>query len=479
MDRQYDFAALEALLKKRSFKALREALLELNEVDIAEFLGLLNGEEAVLAFRTLPKGVAADVFAELEPEMQQLIVAAATDAELAVIVEDLYVDDAVDMLEDMPANVVKRILKNATPEMRGLINQFLKYPEHSAGSIMTAEFTDLRPTMTVEQAIEHIRRTGEDRETVYTCYVVGPRRRLLGVVTVRSLLLARDSQLVSDVMEDGVISVATGTDQEEAVRLLQRYGFLSLPVVDAEGRLVGIVTVDDAVDVMEQEATEDFEKMAAMAPSEKPYLKTGVFSLARHRIVWLLVLMISGMITGGILGRYEAAIAAMPLLVTFIPMLTDTGGKGGKLSWKGVFSPCMLASLAALIVALTHLRFPVAVVESLDFIGDMSIPLALMLLGSILAALPLGQMLGSPRMWLLTALRLLAMPALLYVALTALEVDELLRNIAVVQMGLPVATNGVLLAMQYGGDTDSMAQGTFLTTVASLATIPLVASLIL
>ena len=329
MDRQYDFAALEALLKKRSFKALREALLELNEVDIAEFLGLLNGEEAVLAFRTLPKGMAADVFAELEPEMQQLIVAAATDAELAVIVEDLYVDDAVDMLEDMPANVVKRILKNATPEMRGLINQFLKYPEHSAGSIMTAEFTDLRPTMTVEQAIEHIRRTGEDRETVYTCYVVGPRRRLLGVVTVRSLLLARDSQLVSDVMEDGVISVATGTDQEEAVRLLQRYGFLSLPVVDAEGRLVGIVTVDDAVDVMEQEATEDFEKMAAMAPSEKPYLKTGVFSLARHRIVWLLVLMISGMITGGILGRYEAAIAAMPLLVTFIPMLTDTGGNAG------------------------------------------------------------------------------------------------------------------------------------------------------
>ena len=228
--------------------------------------------------------------------------------------------------------MVKRILKNATPEMRGLINQFLKYPEHSAGSIMTAEFTDLRPTMTVEQAIEHIRRTGEDRETVYTCYVVGPRRRLRGVVTVRSLLLARDSQLVSDVMEDGVISVATGTDQEEAVRLLQRYGFLSLPVVDAEGRLVGIVTVDDAVDVMEQEATEDFEKMAAMAPSEKPYLKTGVFSLARHRIVWLLVLMISGMITGGILGRYEAAIAAMPLLVTFIPMLTDTGGNAGSQS---------------------------------------------------------------------------------------------------------------------------------------------------
>ena len=182
MDRQYDFAALEALLKKRSFKALREALLELNEVDIAEFLGLLNGEEAVLAFRTLPKGVAADVFAELEPEMQQLIVAAATDAELAVIVEDLYVDDAVDMLEDMPANVVKRILKNATPEMRGLINQFLKYPEHSAGSIMTAEFTDLRPTMTVEQAIRRIRRIGIDKETIDICYVLDSGRKLIGTV---------------------------------------------------------------------------------------------------------------------------------------------------------------------------------------------------------------------------------------------------------------------------------------------------------
>ena len=329
MDRQYDFAALEALLKKRSFKALREALLELNEVDIAEFLGLLNGEEAVLAFRTLPKGMAADVFAELEPEMQQLIVAAATDAELAVIVEDLYVDDAVDMLEDMPANVVKRILKNATPEMRGLINQFLKYPEHSAGSIMTAEFTDLRPTMTVEQAIEHIRRTGEDRETVYTCYVVGPRRRLLGVVTVRSLLLARDSQLVSDVMEDGVISVATGTDQEEAVRLLQRYGFLSLPVVDAEGRLVGIVTVDDAVDVMEQEATEDFEKMAAMLPSDKPYLKAGIFATWRARLPWLMILMLSATFTGMILNHYESALAACLVLNSYIPMLSGTGGNSG------------------------------------------------------------------------------------------------------------------------------------------------------
>lgn len=332
MELHFNAAALEALLKNRSYKDLRDALAELNEVDIAEFLETLPPEEAVLAFRTLPKGPAAEVFAELEPETQQHIVTAATDAELAAILEDLFVDDAVDFLEDMPASVVKRILKNATPETRGLINQFLHYPPDSAGSIMTAEFTDLHPDMTVAEALSHIRRTGEDRETVYTCYVVGPRRRLLGVVTVRSLLLAKDEILVRDLMETDVISVPTTADQEEAVRLLGRYNFLSLPVVDGEGRLVGIVTVDDAVDVMEQEATEDFEKMAAMTPSERPYLKTGVFELAKHRILWLLVLMISGMLTGGILGHYEAAFAALPLLVTFIPMLTDTGGNAGSQS---------------------------------------------------------------------------------------------------------------------------------------------------
>lgn len=332
MELHFNAAVLEALLKNRSYKELRDALAELNEVDIAEFLETLPPEEAVLAFRTLPKGPAAEVFAELEPETQQHIVTAATDAELAAILEDLFVDDAVDFLEDMPASVVKRILKNATPETRGLINQFLHYPPDSAGSIMAAEFTDLHPDMTVGEALSHIRRTGEDRETVYTCYVVGPRRRLLGVVTVRSLLLAKDELLVRDLMETDVISVPTTADQEEAVRLLGRYNFLSLPVVDGEGRLVGIVTVDDAVDVMEQEATEDFEKMAAMTPSERPYLKTGVFELAKHRILWLLVLMISGMLTGGILGHYEAAFAALPMLVTFIPMLTDTGGNAGSQS---------------------------------------------------------------------------------------------------------------------------------------------------
>ncbi len=332
MNRIYNPAALRELLQNRSYKELREALADLNQVDLAEFLSGLDRESAVLVFRMLPKEAAADVFAELTAEAQQWIVHAASDAELAEIVNDLYVDDAVDMLEDMPANVVKRILRNADPENRRLINQFLQYPENSAGSIMTAEFTDLRPSMTVAEAIRHIRTTGEDRETIYTCYVVDPQRRLLGVASVRTLLLSADEKLVQDVMEDQVISVTTGTDQEEAARLLNHYDLLSLPVVDGENRLVGIVTVDDAMDVIDQEATEDFEKMAAMAPSEKPYLKTGVWELARHRIPWLLILMISGMLTGGILGHYEAAFASMPLLVTFIPMLTDTGGNAGSQS---------------------------------------------------------------------------------------------------------------------------------------------------
>ena len=320
------------LLIKKQYVKLREVTEEEQPADLAELLEELDENNRLVVFRLLKKEVATEAFAYMSDEARDDLVNAFSDVELVSAIEEMSLDDAADLLEDMPAGVVKRVLEKSSRETRESLNKLLNYPESSAGSLMTPEYVRLRMDMTVEQAFAAIRKQGENAETVYTCYVVGPRRRLLGVVTVRSLLLARDSQLVSDVMEDGVISVATGTDQEEAVRLLQRYGFLSLPVVDAEGRLVGIVTVDDAVDVMEQEATEDFEKMAAMAPSEKPYLKTGVFSLARHRIVWLLVLMISGMITGGILGRYEAAIAAMPLLVTFIPMLTDTGGNAGSQS---------------------------------------------------------------------------------------------------------------------------------------------------
>ena len=289
-------------------------------------------EKATVCFRTLPKELGAEVFSNLPTETQQVIIGSITDNELTEIVEDLFVDDAVDMLEELPANVVKRVLKNAKPETRQLINQFLNYPENSVGSIMTAEFIDLRKTMTVSDAIKRIRRTGEDCESIYTCYVMDNSRCLEGVVTVRELLLASDDDIIGSLMEPDVITALTTDDREEAVQRMMKYDFITMPVVDHENRLVGIVTVDDVMDVMEEEATEDFEKMAAMAPSEKPYLNTYVFGLAINRIVWILVLMISGMITGGILGRYEAAFAIMPMLVTFIPMLTDTGGNAGSQS---------------------------------------------------------------------------------------------------------------------------------------------------
>lgn len=329
---ELNFTRLIQMAEQRDYISLKKELETLQEVDVAQFLELLSGEKIVVVFRTLPKEMAAEVFANLQPETQEYIVTSITDQEIAVIIEDLFVDDAVDFLEELPANVVKRVLKNAGADTRAQINQFLNYPENSAGSIMTAEFTDLRKSMTVAQAIDHIRRTGEDRETIYTCYVIDDRRVLDGVVSVKSLLLADDNQLILDIMDTDIISVNTEDDREDVAQLFSKYGLLSLPVVDKENRLVGIVTVDDAVEVIEQEATEDFEKMAAMLPSERPYLKTSVFDLAKNRIVWLLVLMISAMITGGVLERYETAFAAMPLLVTFIPMLTDTGGNAGSQS---------------------------------------------------------------------------------------------------------------------------------------------------
>ena len=332
MEKEYDFELLNRYLEMRDYRSLKEALAKENEVDIADFMENLPQDKATVVFRTLPKELAAEVFSNLPPETQQIIIRSITDEELGAIVEDLFVDDAVDMLEELPANVVKRVLKNAQPETRNLINQFLNYPENSVGSIMTAEFIDLKKTMTVSDAINRIRRIGEDRESIYTCYVTDSRRCLEGVVTVKELLLSPDETVIDDLMERDVITARTTEDQEEAVQRMMRYDFISMPVVDHENRLVGIVTVDDVMDVMEEEATEDFEKMAAMAPSERPYLKTNVFELAKNRIVWLLVLMVSGMITGGILGKYEASFAALPLLVTFIPMLTDTGGNAGSQS---------------------------------------------------------------------------------------------------------------------------------------------------
>lgn len=332
MQENFNMEELLGLVDSRQFRKLKDILMELNEVDIAAFIEELDSEKTVVVFRMLPKELASDVFACLEVEKQEHIINSITDHELGAIVEDLFVDDAVDMLEELPANVVKRVLKNATADTRKLINQFLKYPENSAGSIMTAEYVGLKKAMTVEQAFAYIRKHGVDKETIYTCYVMDEKRRLEGVVTVKDLLMNPYETVIGEIMDTHVIKTVTTEDQEEVADSFQRYDLLSLPVVDQEDRLVGIVTVDDVVDVMEQEATEDFEKMAAMMPSEKPYLKTSVFQLAKNRIVWLLVLMVSSMITGGILARYEAAFAVIPLLVTFIPMLTDTGGNAGSQS---------------------------------------------------------------------------------------------------------------------------------------------------
>jgi magnesium transporter len=331
-DYQFDKDELLQLIEERKYASLREKLTHLNEVDVADFMEVLPNTQEMLVFGLLDKEVAADVFANLPIENQTELINSLDDHQLSTIIEDLSVDDAVDMIGELPANIVRRILRNAQPDTRKLINTFLRYPDHSAGSIMTAEFIDLKKELTVKEAIGRIREIGEDKETIYTCYVTDQQHRLEGIVTVKDLLLAHDEKLVEDLMEKDVISVHTTDDQEVAAQLFNKYDFLSLPVVDTENRLVGIVTVDDAVDVMEDEATEDIEKMAALSPSEKPYLKTSVIELARHRIVWLLVLMVSGMLTGLILDKYEAAFVAIPILVSFIPMLTDTGGNAGSQS---------------------------------------------------------------------------------------------------------------------------------------------------
>ena len=327
-----DLERLLMLADEKKYRQLKEELLEYNEVDIAALIEELDSERTVVVFRMLPKEVATDVFAELPVETQTHIINSITDQEISEIVEDLFLDDAVDMMEELPATVVKRVLKNTRPETRNLINQFLNYPENSAGSIMTAEYIGLKKNMTVEQSFAYIRKNGIDSETIYTCYVMDDKRHLEGVVTVKDLLMNPYETRIEDIMDDHVIRAVTTDDQEKAAETLGKYGLLSLPVVDSEDRLVGIITVDDVMEVIEEEATEDFEKMAAMLPSEKPYLKTSVLQLAKNRIPWLLILMISSMVTGHILAKYEAAFAVIPLLVTFIPMLMDTGGNAGSQS---------------------------------------------------------------------------------------------------------------------------------------------------
>ena len=324
--------ALLKMLEEKKYLTLREMLSTMNPSDVAGLFADLEDVKIPLVFRLLPKELAAETFVEMEPDAQELLIRSFSDNELKQIVDELYVDDAADLVEEMPANVVKRILKQADPEMRKSINQILRYPENSAGSLMTTEYVALRPQMTVEEAILRIRRQGVDKETIYTCYVT-EGRKLIGLVTVKDLLLADDDETqVQDIMLTNLISVTTHTDQEEVVRMFDKYNFLALPVVDGENRLVGIVTFDDAMDVMVDEVTEDMELMGGMLPSEKTYMRSSVFELFKNRIPWLMLLMVSATFTGLIITAFEGALAAQVALTAFIPMLMGTGGNSGSQS---------------------------------------------------------------------------------------------------------------------------------------------------
>ena len=316
----------------QEYTSLREMLQNTNPVDMAETLESLDDQEAVKLFRMLPKDTAVDVFAHLPRDIQQGIINAIQDYEISGIIDDLFLDDAVDFIEEMPAGVVKRVLSNLPAEKRDIINTFLNYPQDSAGSIMTIEYVDLKEYFTVAETFERIRREGVDKETIYTCYVIDAERRLLGAVTVKALLLASPDRRIGDIMKRDIQFATTGDDVESLANEFRKYGLLAMPIVDNEQRLVGIVTVDDVLEVQEEEATEDFEIMAAMRPSGEPYLKTGIWTLARNRLPWLIILMLTATITGIILHSYEDALLVIPILITFIPMLMDTGGSGGSQS---------------------------------------------------------------------------------------------------------------------------------------------------
>lgn len=320
---------LMSLIENKKFASLRDEMKTMHAADIAAVLEECKKEQAPLIFRLLPKELAAETFAQMDEDRQALLIQSFSDSELKEVVDELYVDDAVDLVEEMPANVVKRILRQADPEKRKLINEILKYPEDSAGSIMTTEYVRLRPDMTVNEAINSIRKTGIDKETINTCYVTDKNRKLLGIVTIRALLLASENAVVQDIMTEEAISALTTEDREKVSLDFVKYDFSAMPVVDEENRLVGIVTIDDVVDVLQEETTEDIEKMGAIMPLEKPYLKTGVLEIFKSRIPWLFILMISAAFTGMIITKFENALSAQIALVASIPMLMGTGGNCG------------------------------------------------------------------------------------------------------------------------------------------------------
>lgn len=330
--RERRIAELETMLSQRRLKQLQEELEDTDEFEVAEFLTTLEQHQMTKVFRMLSKEKGAEVFAELEAPEQEYIINSMTDAELGGIIEEMYVDDAVDLMEELPANVVKRVMRTATPETRSLINQYLKYPDNSAGSIMTAEFIDLKKYMSVRESFARIRRIGADKETIYTCFVTSGDRKLEGIVTVKDLIMADEDEVIENIMDDAVIFASTTDDQEEVSGIFADYDLIAIPVVDRERRLVGIVTVDDVMDVMIEETTEDMELMAGITPSEKTYLRSNSLELFRHRIPWLMLLMVSATFTAMIINSFESALAAQVALTAFIPMLMDTGGNSGSQS---------------------------------------------------------------------------------------------------------------------------------------------------
>ena len=336
---------IKVLLDDKKFSTLRDILVTMKPYDIAAIFENLQDEKMPILFRILPKELAAETFVEMDDETQEFLIHGFSDSELKEVVDELFVDDAVDLIEEMPANVVKRILRQADKDMRKQINELLKYPEDSAGSIMTTEFIVLRPDMTAEMAIKRIRRTGVDKETIYTCYVTDANNKLIGITTVKDLLLAEDDELVKSIMEENVISVTTLADQEQVAEMFSNYNFLALPVVDNENRLVGIVTIDDAIDVIQEEATEDIEKMAAVLPSDKPYMKTSIFGLYKKRVPWLLILMLSATFTSAIISSFEAVLANVLILSSFIPMITGSGGNAGSQSSVSVIRALSLGEI--------------------------------------------------------------------------------------------------------------------------------------
>lgn len=394
------------LIEENRYKDVRNEITEMNIVDIAHLLMELDKKRLLILFRILPKEIAAGVFSYISLELQQYIIESITDREINNIVSELFLDDAVDFLEEMPSNVVKKVLRNTDEETRKLINQFLNYPDYSAGSVMTIEFVDLKKQMTVKEALNHIRATGIDKETINTCYVIDKGRKLEGVLSIRKLILADEDTIIDNIMDVDVIYANTLDDQETIASLFKKYDLTALPVVDNENRLVGIVTIDDIIDIIDQENTEDLHKMAAMEPLEEDYLKTSAFVLAKHRIVWLLILMISATFTGNIIKRYEELLQSMVVLAAFIPMIMDTGGNAGSQSstliirgmalgeirtsdvLKVFFKELKVSLIAGITLALVNFA-------RLVFFERIDIAISAMVCSSLLLTLILAKMVGS------------------------------------------------------------------------------------